>query len=78
MAYRFTSPRLFDITGDPSLQAVLDPCIVRKPQPAISDGYFVVVRPLAPGRHVVTFAAQDPTHSTAVTWNLTVKSEDEE
>ena len=78
MAYRFTSPRLFDITGDPSLQAVLDPCIVGKPQPAISDGYFVVIKPLAPGSHVVTFVAHDPTHSTSVTWNLTVKSEDEE
>jgi hypothetical protein len=76
MSYRFTSPQLFYITGDPSLQATLDPCIIGTPQPAISDGYFVVLKPLAPGNHVVTFAAKDPSHSTSVTWNLTVKNQD--
>jgi len=60
MDYRFTSPRLFDITGNPTLQPVLDGCITGKPQPAISDGYFVMLRPLPVGTHTIITSGADP------------------
>ncbi len=78
VAYRFTSKHLFSITGDPSLQSVLDPCITGTPQPAISDGYTVMLKPLSPGQHVVTWSAQDPMGTTTDTFNLTVRRDDDQ
>jgi hypothetical protein len=75
-AYRFTSRALTYFTGDTSLDAVVDGCITGHRQPAISDGYFVMVKPLAPGRHVITTSATD--HGTVtVTYTLTVRRDDE-
>src|SRR5262245_55213744 len=43
--FRFASRHLFDITGDPSLRTTLDGCIIGTPQPAVSDGYFYMIKP---------------------------------
>ncbi|HWZ58406.1 MAG TPA: hypothetical protein VNW46_05460 [Gemmatimonadaceae bacterium] len=74
-AYRFTSRALTYFTGSTTLDAVLDPCITGRRQAAISDGYFVMIKPLAPGRHVISSAATDPAGTTAVTYDLTVRGD---
>jgi len=51
--YRYASDDLFTLTGDLSLQGVLDPCITGAPQQAIVDGFFVVFKPLDPGLHTI-------------------------
>ena len=74
--YRFTSPALFDITGDPSLTPVFDGCITGSPQPAVADGYSVMLKPPDAGAHTLTLEARD-THGTdvTITWQLTVKGD---
>jgi hypothetical protein len=52
-SYRFTSKRLFFFTGDPSLAANFDACVTGKPQPAVVDDLFLLLQPLARGRHVI-------------------------
>lgn len=52
-SYHVTSPRLMHITGDRSLQ-VLDACITGSPQPAVIEAYFIILRPLRRGAHVLT------------------------
>jgi hypothetical protein len=52
--YRGTS-RLFHVKADPSLESVMDPCITGTPQPAVSDGYWVMLAPLTPGHHILHF-----------------------
>jgi hypothetical protein len=71
--YRYTSPHLFSIRGDVSLQTVLDGCIVGTRQPAVVDGYFMMLKPLEEGAHRLTIRATD-TKGTDVTvdWALTV------
>jgi len=59
LAYRVTSPRTFTITGDPSLATRLDGCITGGPQPAVSDGYFTMLRGLAVGSHELVIRAHD-------------------
>jgi len=72
-AYREQSRHLFEIEGDPSLASVLDPCITGTPQPAFSDGYFTMLRPLAAGHHELSIHATD-TKGTDLTlnWHLNV------
>ena len=53
LAYRQHSAQLFAIKGDLSLQTVLDGCITGTFQPAVIDGFFMMVKPLAPGTHTV-------------------------
>jgi hypothetical protein len=53
MSYRFASDDLFTITGDLSLQAVLDPCITGSQQPAVVDGFFMMVKPPTRGEHTI-------------------------
>lgn len=52
-SYHFTSHKLMHIAGDPTLQ-VLDPCITGSPQPAAMEAYFMMLKPLAAGTHVLT------------------------
>jgi hypothetical protein len=52
-SYHVTSHKLMHITGDLSLQ-VLDSCITGSPQPAVIEAYFMMLRPLSPGLHVLT------------------------
>lgn len=53
LSYRYVSPGLFALTADPSMRAALDPCVSGGPQPAIVDGFLMMVKPPTPGRHVV-------------------------
>jgi hypothetical protein len=53
MDYRYHSDDLFSLTGDLSLQPVMDPCITGEPQQAIVDGFFMMFKPLAPGSHTI-------------------------
>jgi hypothetical protein len=71
--YKYTSRRPFDVTGDPTLASAFDGCVTGAPQPAVSDGYFVMLKPLCRGRHTLTIHSTD-THGTDVTvrWSLTV------
>jgi hypothetical protein len=50
--YRATSP-MMEFTGDVSLQATFDPCITGTPQPGVSDGFWVMLKPLSPGLHTI-------------------------
>jgi hypothetical protein len=52
LTYRFTSDDLFSLTGDLSLQ-VVDNCVTGKPQPAVADSIFVVIKHLGPGQHTL-------------------------
>jgi hypothetical protein len=71
--YRATSP-LFYFTGDQSLAAVIDPCIQGTRQPAVSDGYFIILKPLPPGEHAVVTTASDVAGNfTSLTFKLTVE-----
>jgi hypothetical protein len=72
--YRFVSPRLFPIRGDVSLQPVLDGCITGSRQPAVVDGYFMMLKGLDEGLHSLSIRATD-TKGTDVTidWTLTVR-----
>ncbi len=54
-SYRATS-KLFTFTGDLSMQANFDACITGSPQVAVSDGYLVILKPLAPGTHTLHFS----------------------
>lgn len=53
LGYRVKSDDLFTLTGDPSLQPFLDPCITGSPQQAIVDGFFMMFKPLDPGQHTI-------------------------
>ena len=55
--FRVTSS-LFYFTGDPSLTAVLDSCITGSSQPAVSDGYWVMLPPLSRGTHTIQFGGK--------------------
>ncbi len=72
-SYRYTSP-LFQFTGNTTLQTSLDGCITGRPQPAVSDGYYVMLHPLSAGVHTIVFTSSD-THNnqSSVTYNLTVR-----
>jgi hypothetical protein len=74
--YRATTS-LFTFTGDPSLTAVLDPCITGSPQPGVSDGYWIMLAPLSAGTHTIHFRGvvtfQDgSSFATEVTYRLKV------
>jgi hypothetical protein len=53
LGYRFASSDVFSITGDPSLQPVLDPCITGSPQAAVVDGFYMMFKPLTRGQHTI-------------------------
>ena len=71
--YRATSP-LFEFNGDTSLLQ-FDPC-VGPGHKGVSDGYWVILKPLSPGPHTLTFSGTEtfPTGSftVTVTYNLTI------
>lgn len=76
-AYRFTSPDLTYFTGSTTLVTTLDGCITGHRQPAVEDGYFVMLKPLAPGIHVIVNSSTAPTGTTTVTYYLTVRGDDD-
>jgi hypothetical protein len=66
LQYRFTSRDVFTFTGDPSLTASFDTCVTGTPQQAYSDGYYLLFKPLPPGKHTIVVNGQDM-HGTKVT-----------
>ena len=58
LGYRFSSERIFTLTGDPTF-ASLDPCVTGTPQPAIVDGFFMMFKPLDRGDHVIRVFGTD-------------------
>ncbi len=75
-AYRLTTP-LFEFKGDPSLLP-LDACITGRRQPGVSDGYWVMLKPLHPGTHTVHVTAATPGTLSDLTWHLTVTERDDD
>jgi hypothetical protein len=73
-SYRVTSP-LFYFTGDPSLTAVFDSCITGSSQPAVSDGYWIMLAPLSAGTHTIHFSGAIDAFgfATEVTYTLVVQ-----
>jgi hypothetical protein len=73
--YRFTSDDLFYIKGDLSLQQTFDNCITGKRQPAVSDGFFFMFKPLPPGKHTIVAIGQNRQNGLTMTLteNLTIK-----
>jgi hypothetical protein len=70
-SYRGTS-NLFSFTGDPSL-TVLDSCITGSPQPAVSDGYWLMLAPLSRGQHTLQFGGTVGSFTTTAKYHLTVQ-----
>ncbi len=58
-AYR-TSTDLFYFTGNPDLAECYDPCITGEEQPAIIDGYFMMLKKFKVGRHTVVVRGEVP------------------
>lgn len=55
LGYRVTSKELFYFVGNKSLAApTFDTCVTGKPQPAVADAVFIMIKPLPPGPHVLT------------------------
>jgi hypothetical protein len=72
--YRVTSS-IFNFNGDPSLQ-VLDPCVGPKHK-GVSDGYWIMLKPLPAGPHTLTFSGTQtwpsgPPFTVTVTYYLTI------
>jgi hypothetical protein len=74
VGYRFTSPRLFEFTGDLSMQQNFDVCVTGKRQPAVSDGIYLMFKPMAPGPHTILVHGQDMEGTkVTLTENLTIE-----
>jgi hypothetical protein len=73
LSYRFTSDDLFFFKGDPSMQA-FDSCVTGRRQPAVSDGFYLMFKPLSPGEHTIVINGHDM-HGVPVTLteNLTIR-----
>jgi hypothetical protein len=76
-SYRATS-RLFTFTADPSLVA-FDSCVTGTEQYAVTDGYWILLRPLPSGPHTVFIHAVldfggGSTFEVQLTYNLTIGS----
>lgn len=55
-SYRVVSG-LFQFTAADDIKLTGDPCVTGSPQLAISDGYWVMLKPLKHGEHVIHFTA---------------------
>ncbi|MHB1058464.1 MAG: hypothetical protein ACYC0F_11375 [Rhodanobacter sp.] len=73
--YRHVSDNLYSLKGDPSLQAVFDPCITGNWQPAVVNGYFMMFRPLSRGTHTIVrrSVGRDTGGVNTFTYYLTVR-----
>jgi hypothetical protein len=65
---------LFEVTATPAL-ACLDSCLTGDPQEVAVDGFWVMLKPLSPGSHTLTFTGGIPVYgfSLEVTYNITVQ-----
>jgi len=76
LRYRFASQDLFNIKGDPSLATTLDGCVTGGRQPAVTDGYLFMVKPLSRGQHTLVWHQKDSFGmggDTTLTYHLTVR-----
>jgi len=57
------------------LQQTFDNCITGKRQPAVSDGFFFMFKPLPPGKHTIVAIGQNRQNGLTMTLteNLTIK-----
>jgi hypothetical protein len=67
--------RIFHFTGSKDLVNCLDPCITGFTQPAVSDGYWIMLNKLRPGQHKLHFHGEIPSvgYVVDVTYLLIVK-----
>jgi hypothetical protein len=73
LSYRYTSDDLFFFTGDVTMQA-FDPCVTARRQPAVSDGFYLPFKPMAPGEHTIVINGHDMVGvPVTLTWHLTVR-----
>lgn len=74
--YLFTS-NLFTFTGSPDLATVcgFDGCITGTPQPAVTSGYYIMLKPLSKGQHTVHYHLEMEPWSIVQdgTFNITVQ-----
>jgi hypothetical protein len=66
LSYRRTSTHVFLFKGDSSLNPGFDTCVTGHFQEAVSDGYYLMFEPLAPGPHTIVIHGHDM-HGTPVT-----------
>jgi hypothetical protein len=73
-SYRVTT-NLFNFTGNAAFSACFDPCITGTSQPAVSDGYWVMLKALPKGSHKLSFHGEVTAWNWVqdVTYNLTVE-----
>lgn len=73
-SYRATSD-LFTYTGNIDLASCFDGCINGLPQPAVADGYWLMLKPLSPGTHTLHFTGGMPDFGffVDVTYTLTAE-----
>lgn len=57
--YLFTS-RMFSFTGNPELATCFDICVTGQPQKAVSNGYYMLLKPLPKGTHTLHYHAEIP------------------
>lgn len=53
LSYRYVSKDLFQLIGDLSIKDAYDPRILGWGMPAVSDGFFMMFKPLRPGPHII-------------------------
>jgi hypothetical protein len=58
LSYRFTSDDVFLFKGDLSMQA-FDSCITGKRQPGVTDGFYLMFKPLSRGEHTIVLNGHD-------------------
>jgi hypothetical protein len=72
-SYRVAT-HLFEFAGDISMQG-LDPCVTGESQPAVSDGFMVMVMPLSAGEHTLVYTSHNIFgRAGSVAYNLEVVS----
>jgi len=59
LSYRFTSDDLFLFKGNAGLSPDFDPCVTGRWQPAVTDGFYLMFKPLAPGEHTIVANGHD-------------------
>jgi len=57
---------LFSFVGDPDLTTCFDPCILGIKQEAVSDGYWILLKPLEKGNHKLHFHGEIPDYEFVV------------
>ena len=72
--FRATSPP-FNFTGNTDLVNCLDPCITGNQQRGVGDGYWIMLRPLSAGTHVLHFTSGISAYGFSIdlTYNITIQ-----